>query len=73
MRKFSAGVLVVTLTGCAFIEAAQSTRQATCAMGDYTRFGAAARAYGDIFDLIKMQKSLVLWCSRKTRMRNSSI
>lgn len=75
MRKICVGIMVVTLVGCAMrsggrpsgeIAASFDLEEAKLAteQQDCTHFEAAARALGDIFNPVKMQKRAIEDCSR---------
>jgi hypothetical protein len=68
MRKLCAGILALTLAGCASTREARPTSQDTAATEDCTRFDAAARAYGEGFNPIKMQKMAIEDCGRGDAM-----
>ncbi len=62
MRKLGAGILVLTLAGCASTRERRPSDQAAAAKEDCTRFEAAARAYGNVFNPIKWQKLAIEDC-----------
>ncbi len=64
MRKLCAGILVLTLAGCATTREGRSSGQDAAGKEDCTRFEAAARAYGDVFNPVKMQKRAIEDCGR---------
>ncbi len=66
MRKLCAGLIVLTLAGCASTQAARPGGQDAAAKENCTRFDAAARAYSkglnEYLNPIKMQEVVITRC-----------